>query len=193
MTTTTTNEINNEKNTAILTDAEVRAWLQEAIQGELQGNGLEWLNVMVDAFIDDLDRVEEWDQENAADAESKIREASTAAMKAQWEQARELMKQARADLDPMIGASYGAAARSLEEQFDWSDEMLFAASLDRSSSDWARWTPSPTCLDSDPYYDGLWRVLEAWEDEGAQLTLDGDQLVVAEEEDGGEEVFPEDD
>ena len=189
MTTTTT----NEKTTTVLTDDEIRAWLQDAIQAELQGNGLEWLNVMVDAFIDDLDRVEEWDQENATDAESKIREASTAAMKAQWEQARELMKQSRADLDPMIGASYGAVARSLEEQFDWCDEVLFAASIDRSSSDWACWTPSPTCLDSEPYYDGLWRVLEAWEDEGAKLTLDGDQLVVAEEEDGGEEVFPEDD
>ena len=187
---TTTNEI-NEKTTTVLTDAEIRAWLQDAIQAELQGNGLEWLIVMVDVAVECVDSLEEWDSENIAAAEDKIRNASAAAMKAQWEQARQLLQGARADLAFVFDASAEPAVRALEEQFDWCDARLFDAALDKDSRDWSFWTPDPMCLDSEPYYDGLWRALEAWEDEGAKLTLDGGQLVIAEEEEGGEEVFPE--
>lgn len=187
--TTTTNEI-NKTNATILTDDEVKVWIQEALQGEL-GNGVEWLITMVDAAVDCVYTIEEWDEENVSAAEGKIREASTAAMNAQWGQARQLLQDAHADLGFVFDASSEYHVRALEEQFDWCDNALFAASLDKGSTDWSYWSPDPICLDSDPYYDGLWRVLEAWEDEGAKLTLDGDQLVIAEEEDGGDQVFPE--
>lgn len=188
--TTTTTEI-NKTTAAILTDDEVKAWIQEALQGEL-GNGVDWLITMVDAAVDCVYTIEEWDEENVSAAESKIREASTAAMNAQWGQARQLLQDARADLGFIFDASSECHVMSLEEQFDWCDSSLFAASLEKGSPDWTYWSPDPICLDSDPYYDGLWRVLEAWEDEDAKLALDGDQLVIAEEEEC-ESVFPEED
>ena len=187
--TATTNEI-NKTNATILTDDEVKVWIQEALQGEL-GNGVDWLITMVDAAVDCVCTIEEWDEENVSAAEGKIREASTAAMNAQWGQARQPLQDARADLGFLFDASSEYHVRALEEQFDWCDNAMFAASLDKESSEWNHWTPDPICLDSDPYYDGVWRVLEAWEDEGAKLALDGDQLVIAEEEDGGDQVFPE--
>lgn len=189
---TTTNEINNENKTAtVLTDDEIKAWLQEALQLEL-GNGFDWLITMVDVAAQCVYDIEEWDEENVSAAESKIREASTAAMNAQWGKARQLLQDAHADLGFVFDASSEYHVRSLEEQFDWCDSSLFAASLEKGSTDWAYWSPDPICLDSDPYYDGLWRVLEAWEDEGAKLALDGDMLVIAEEEEC-DEVFPEED
>lgn len=74
---------------------------------------------------------------------------------------------------------------------EWCDSALFDAGVERGSLDWETWRPEPSCLDFEPYYSDLWRVLEAWEEEGAKLALDGDRLVIAEETDSEETVFQE--
>ena len=193
MTTTTTNEINN-KTTTILTDDEIRVWLQEAIQAELQGCGFTWLQWAVSEAADAMDYLESYDRDSLEDALLALERAEVAVASGRWQQAREQLQEARAALGFMLdtGAVDRAVAQPIEEQLEWCDSALFDAGLERGSMDWETWIPEPSCLDFEPYYSDLWRVLEAWEEEGAKLALDGDQLVIAEEEEG-ETVFPEED
>lgn len=170
----------------VLTDNEIKAFVQDAIRSDLTGNGLSWL---VDQVRDAVDNTDETDEDILASFDAGVEElvhADEAVVSGDWPRAHALLNEASDELGDLINVP-GRTATELEKSLDWAMNATYIASLDRGGMDWRWWLVESTDLSNDPWYDGDRYALETWEDEDVQLTISDGHLAVIDDVEGEED------